>query len=260
MTTPQTPEEPGFVGWPADAPAFLAELAQDNTREFWLANAHRYRSAVLPPARALAAALTAEFGAPRVFRPYVNRRFRPDAGPYRADTGLGVAGPGGTPYTVLLSPACLAVQVGYLLFDAGQLRRYRAAVDGDAGEELVAVLARLGDARLAPDDVAALATRPRGCPRDHPRLPLMRLRALHVDRAWPVGDWLATPLVLDRVRDAWRAARPLADWLDRHVGPRVDAAAEPARSRDDPRRPEPPAGTADHEPAHSPHPDAADSL
>jgi uncharacterized protein (DUF2461 family) len=212
----------GHVGWPADALTFLAELAQDNTRSFWLANVGRYRAAVLAPSRALAAALTAEFGTPRVFRPQVDRRFRPTADPYRTDTGLTVAGPGGTPHALVLYPSGLAVQVGYRRFDAVQLRRYRSAVDGAPGEELVAVLARLHDAGLTPDGVPALVSRPRGCRRDHPRLPLMRLRALHVDRAWPAGPWLATPQVLDRVRDAWRAARPLADWLDRHVGPRTE--------------------------------------
>ena len=181
---------------------------------FWTENADRYRVALREPTRALAAALTAEFGPPRVFRPHMDRRFRPNADPYRTDTGATVAGPGGTPYAVVLSTRGLAVQIGYQRFDAGQLQRYRAAVDGEAGEELVAVLAALHDAGLAPDDVPALSGRPRGCPRDHPRLPLMRLRGLHVDRAWPAGDWLATGEAVDRVREAWRATGPLADWLD----------------------------------------------
>jgi Conserved hypothetical protein (DUF2461) len=218
----ETTTNTGFRGWPADALVFLAELEQDNTRAFWIANAHRHRAALLEPTRALAAALTEEFGPPRVFRPHVDRRFRPAADPYRTDTGLTVAGPVGTPYALVLSTRGLAVQVGYRLFDAGQLRRYRAAVDGAAGEELVDVLARLQGVELTPHDVPALTGRPRGCPRDHPRLPLMRLRALHVDRVWPAGPWLATAEPLDRVREAWRAARPLADWVDRHVGPRTE--------------------------------------
>lgn len=239
-------DNPGtFRGWPVDALAFLAQLTDDNSRAFWTANVERYRTALLAPTRALAAALTEEFGAPRVFRPYVDRRFRPNADPYRTDAGATVAGPGGTPYALVLSVHGLAVQVGYQIFDAGQLRRYRAAVDGTAGEDLVAVLSALQGAGLAPDGVPALAGRPRGCPRDHPKLPLLRLRGLHVDRGWPPGYWLATGEAEDRVRAAWRAARPLADWLDRHVGPRDDAA-EPA--------------TADHGAAHSASPSAADTV
>ena len=77
---------------------------------------------------------------------------------------------------------------------------------------------------------------PRGVPADHPRLVLLRLRGLHVDRDWPTGEWLGTPEPLECVATAWRAARPLADWLDAHVGPRdepVFAARRPPASSDD---------------------------
>jgi uncharacterized protein (DUF2461 family) len=225
-----------FRGWPADATTFLAELTDDNSREFWTANTHRYRAALLEPTRALAAALAEEFGLPRVFRPHVDRRFRPNADPYRTDTGITVAGPGGTPYAAVLSVRGLAVQVGYQAFDPGQLRRYRISVDGAAGETLEEVLAALLRDDLVPDGVPALTGRPRGYAADHPRLALLRLRGLHVDRTWPAGGWLGTEEPLEQVRAAWRAARPLADWLDAHVGPRdepVFAARRPPASSDD---------------------------
>ena len=247
-----------FRGWPADGLAFLAELEQDNTRGFWMAHMHRYRDGLLEPTRALAGALTGEFGELRVLRPHVDRRFRPTVAPYRTDTGAIAAGPGGTPYEVLLSTRGLAVQVGYRLFDTGQLRRYREAVDGAPGEELVVVLAALLGEGLAPADVAALRTRPRRCPPDHPRLPLMRLRGLHVGRLWPPGDWLATDEAVDLVRAAWRAARPLADWLDAHVGRRTErfGGGRPAAEPDGAAPPD----TADQGPAHIADPDDADSV
>ena len=124
-------DSPVFSGWPAEARAFLAELAADNTRTFWTENASRYRAALREPTRALAAALTPEFGPPRVFC-LSDRRFRPNADPYRTDTGITVAGPG-TPYVAVLSAQGLAVQIGHQVFDAGQFRRYRAAVAGLAG-------------------------------------------------------------------------------------------------------------------------------
>jgi uncharacterized protein (DUF2461 family) len=227
-------DPPVFCGWPAEATAFLAELAADNTRTFWTENAKRYRAALLEPTRALAVALTPEFGTPefgppRVFRPYVDRRFRPNADPYRTDAGITAAGPGGTPYVAVLSAQGLVVQVGYQVFDTGQLRRYREAVSGPAGEALEEVLTALGRDDLVPDGVLALARRPRGCPADHPRLRLLRWRGLHVDRAWSAGEWLGTQEPLRRIAVAWRAARPLADWLAAHVGPREPIGA--------PRRP-----------------------
>ena len=190
---------PIFTGWPADGPAFLAELADDNTRAFWMENVHRYRTALLEPTRALAAALTEEFGPPRVFRPHVDRRYRPNADPYRTDTGITVAGPGRH-----------AVRRGAVRAGArgagrlpgvrpGQLRRYREAVDGPAGEALEEVLGALRRDDLVPGEVPALTGRPRGYPADHPRLVLLRLRGLHVDRAWPAGEWLGTAEPLERV-------------------------------------------------------------
>ena len=279
-----------FRGWPVDALAFLGELEQDNTRAFWTANVHRYRAAVLEPTRADPNSSVSWAASARVFRPHVDRRFRPQVDPYRTDTGVTAARPAGTPHALVLSTGGLAVQVGHQIFDAAQLRRYRAAVDGPAGEDLVEVLARLHGVGLSPDDVPALVERPRGCPRDHPRLPLMRLRALHVDRRWPAGDWLGTDEPLERVRAAWRAAHPLADWLDRHVGPRNETsgarrAAVPAGT-DGPasERTELPVpgvsapcvapekaapcvapdeaspGTADHGPAHSASPDGVENV
>jgi len=255
-----------FRGWPADGLVFLDELARDNSRRFWTDNADRYRVALREPTRALAAALTEEFGPPRVFRPHVDRRFRPSADPYRTDMGATVGSSGGTPYAVVLSTRGLAVQVGYQRFDAGQLRRYRAAVDGEAGEELIAVLAVLAGDGLVPDGVSALTGRPRGCRRDHPRMPLMRLRGLHVDRMWPAGDWLATGEALERVREAWRAARPLAAWLDEHVGPRTEqlgvgrSAAASTEVPSGAPADTGPGGTADHEATHSAVPGEVDSV
>ena len=126
----------GFRGWPADGLAFLAELEQDNTRGFWMTHMHRYRDALLGPTRALAADLTEEFGAPRVFRPQVDRRFRPGARAVRTDTGATVTAPGGTPYVVRALHRGARGAGRHRLFDAGQLRRYREAVDGPPGEEL----------------------------------------------------------------------------------------------------------------------------
>ena len=143
---------PEFHGWPADATAFLAEIAADNTREFWDRNRDRHAAAVHAPTVALAAELEPEFGPVRVFRPYVNRRFRPDAPPYRTDTGGVARTAGGSALAVVLSVTALAVTAGHWAFDGGQLRRYRDAVAGPAGEDLVAVFAGLGL-----DPTAALA-------------------------------------------------------------------------------------------------------
>lgn len=205
-----------FTGWPADATAFLAELAEANDQEFWAAQRHRYDACVLPPLRALAAALEGEFGAMRVFRPYRDRRFRPDAPPYRTDAGGVVATPRGSEYSVVLSATALSVQVGRYAFDGPQLRAFRAAV-AERGAELRVVLDGLAATGLALGAIPTLQSRPRGIPADHPQLELLRLKGMYVGASWPVGEWLSRSEPLGRVAGAWRAARPLVEWLDAHV-------------------------------------------
>jgi uncharacterized protein (DUF2461 family) len=203
-----------FTGWPADATAFLAEIEADNTREFWELHGHRHAGSVDAPMRALAAELEPEFGPVRVFRAYRNRRFRPDAPPYRTDTGGVAHSPGGAVLSVVLSATALSTAVGHWAFDVGQSRRYRAAVCGPAGEGLVALLAgHVVDRRRS------LRGTPRGFAGDHPRIDLLRLRGLQVVTTSPAGGWLATREPLERVRAAWWAAAPVVAWLDEHVGP-----------------------------------------
>jgi hypothetical protein len=214
-----------FTGWTPDATAFLAEIADANTRDFFAAHRDRHAAVVLAPMCALAAELEAEFGPVRVFRPHRNRRFRPDAPPYRTDTG-GTAR-GGT-LAMVLTAGALTVTAGNWLFDVGQLRRYRAAV-GDG-------LARLLEP-LELDTGRSLTGRPRGIAADHPHLDLLRLRGVQVGRSWPAGEWLGTREPLERVRVAWREVGPLLEWLDEHVGP-----ADPVPPRPRPVAPPTPDG------------------
>jgi len=203
-----------FTGWPSDATAFLAEIEADNTREFWEANGHRHATAVHGPMRALAAELEPEFGPVRVLRAHRNRRFRPDAPPYRTDTG-GVAGsPGGAALTVVLSATAVTTTVGHWTFDPGQLRRYRVAVLEATGEELTALLAGHDVDRRR-----SLRGVPRGFKGEHARIDLLKLLGLQVVTTRSVGAWVSTREPFEWVRAAWRAAGPVVAWLDEHVGP-----------------------------------------
>ncbi|MBN9102650.1 MAG: DUF2461 family protein [Pseudonocardia sp.] len=248
--------ETTFAGWPIEGPALLAELAADNTHEFWANHRDRHETQVRGPMRALATALEPEFGPARVFRPQVNRRFRPDAPPYRTDVGAVAASPGGCVLGVVLTATALSVSAGHWAFDGPQLERYRAAVAGGAtvpaapdgaapdptadpaaldpaapgpavgsAAELSAVLDALEGWTL--DESRLLAGRPRGVAAAHPRLALLRHRGLQVTRSWKVGPWLATEEPLHRVREAWRAAGPLVAWLDEHVGAPVPVPPRP---------------------------------
>jgi hypothetical protein len=47
----------------------------------------------------------------------------------------------------------------------------------------------------------------------------LRHKGLYGWRQWPPDDVLHEPGALLRVVATWRALRPLAEWLDDHVGP-----------------------------------------
>lgn len=255
-----------FDGWPADALAMLAEIAEDNRADRWAELRDRHTAAVRGPTLALAAELQAEFGPVRVLRPHVSRRFRPGAPPLRTDTGGVGASQDGCGLAFVLSASELTVTAGHYRFDKGQVHRYRAAVAGegelgggaapvggaegggaapegpggpDAGAELAAVLERLATEGFAPDAEGELRGTPRGWRADHPRIGLARRRGLQVVRTWEVGAWISTAEPLERVRAAWRAAGPLVEWLDTHVGA-PDAVAPRPRREPSAAEPSPP--------------------
>ena len=242
-----------FEGWPAEATALLADIAADNRADRWPELREGHAALVRGPTLALAAELEAQFGPVRVFRAHSTRRFRPDVPPLRTDTGGVSTSPGGCGMGVVLSVDAFTVTVGHWRFDAGQRRRYRAAVDDvESGETLAGLLRRLAASGLPADPEGELQILPRGWKPDHPRVRLARRRGLQVARRWELGPWVATPEPLERVRSAWRAAAPLVEWLDTHVGPASPRPASPRlrpSAPDDPAAPSPsasggPAATA----------------
>ncbi|MGZ4489048.1 MAG: DUF2461 family protein, partial [Nocardioides sp.] len=61
-----------------------------------------------------------------------------------------------------------------------------------------------------------LKTSPRGYEADHPRIDLLSRKQLFVGR--PYGfDGLDDPAIADRVREDWRALRPLVEWVATHA-------------------------------------------
>ena len=99
-----------------------------------------------------------------------------------------------------------------------QVARYRTAVDDDRrGEDLQAAGRRRR--RASPIAGESLKTRPRGFDADHPRIELLRHKGAVRLAAWPPDDVLHEAGAPRRVVATWRALRPLAEWLDDHVGP-----------------------------------------
>lgn len=101
-----------------------------------------------------------------------------------------------------------------------QLGRYRDAVAADrTGGKLQDVVDRLRAARIEVGAMETLKGAPRGYPRDHPRIELLRHKGLVAMKSWPAAGWLSTAGAKKRVVDLFHATAPLLAWLDAHVGP-----------------------------------------
>ncbi|MCB1014367.1 MAG: DUF2461 domain-containing protein [Acidimicrobiales bacterium] len=205
-----------FRGWPAEALDFYEGLEADNTKTYWNEHKAFYDESVKGPVVELLAELAPVYGEGKVFRPYRDVRFSADKTPYKTHLGAMVGDCG----YVQLSAEGLAAGRGYYGLAKDQLDRYRRAVAGDAtGGALESVVADLEGAGYGVTAHGELKTAPRGYPKDHPRIGLLRKKGLAAWKQWPAAAWLGTAKAKDRLVAFYEAAEPLQDWLDTHVGP-----------------------------------------
>jgi uncharacterized protein (TIGR02453 family) len=215
-----------FSGFPDAAFTFYEQLAVDNTRTFWQANKDTYRTAVREPMDALLDEL-AEFGPFRVFRPNKDVRFSKDKRPYKDHIGAFGESEGGAGHYLHLGAAGMFAGSGYYHLASDQLERFRSSVDAPStGSELEAIGRLVTERGLRLGSMEELKTAPRGFPKDHPRIDLLRRKGLIALREWPEASWMRTRATVRRVRDVWSAADEMNAWLDTHVGPSILAPDE----------------------------------
>jgi uncharacterized protein (TIGR02453 family) len=203
-----------FRGWQDEAIEFFEGLEADNSKTYWQANKPVYEDKVRAPMEALLEDLEPEWGEGRIFRPYRDVRFSADKSPYKTAIGA-VVGDG----YVQVSAKGLGAGSGMWEMAPDQLERYREAVDARrSGEKLVAIVAEVRAGGAAVQGHGELKTAPRGYPKDHPRIELLRYKGIVAWRDWPPGAWLGTRRALNRVVDFLELSRPLNGWLNEHVG------------------------------------------
>jgi uncharacterized protein (TIGR02453 family) len=207
-----------FDGWPEAGLDWLEDIVDHNERAWFVAHKATYERSVRGPLEALLADVAAEFGPAKVFRPHRDVRFAKDKRPYKENVAGVINGARGGGWYVALAADGLTVASGWYWMSADQLQRYRAAVDAPAGQGLETAAARLRGAGFEVGG-ESLKTAPRGWPRDHPRIDLLRLKGVTVGRRFPPAKWFSTPRAEQEVLKAWRRAAPVNDWLAEHVGP-----------------------------------------
>jgi uncharacterized protein (TIGR02453 family) len=196
-----------FTGFGSGAVAWFQGIERDNSKAYFDATRATFLSDVREPFEDLLDELSLEFGGePKVFRQHRDVRFSPDKSPYKTRT-YGILYGSGPAYYAAVSAHGLYAGTGYWQMDGERLERYRTAVS----DELAGVLARVEAAGLELSE-PALKTVPRGYPRDHPHAALLRYKSLVAGRRLPLEG------ARESVAATWRAAGPLNEWLDAHVG------------------------------------------
>jgi len=212
-----------FRGWPVEALEFYEGLEADNTKSYWLRNKAVYDDKVLAPMQELVAELGPAWGDTKIFRPYRDIRFSADKTPYKTSIAAVV----GDAYIQLTAHA-LGAGSGMWEMASDQLERYRTAVDDDrSGRALAGIVTRAKTAGVDIMGHGELKTAPKGYPKDHPRIDLLRYKGIITWKEWPAGAWLGTKKAKDRVVEFMKASKPLNDWLKARVG----ASTMPERGR-----------------------------
>ncbi|PXX68594.1 uncharacterized protein (TIGR02453 family) [Nocardia tenerifensis] len=205
--------EAKFSGIPLAGLDFYEDLAADNSKAFWTAHKDVYEKAVKAPMLALLGELEPHFGATKLFRPYRDVRFSKDKTPYKDHQGAYVAVAPSTGWYVQIGAAGLYVSAGFFGGSSEQIAQLRATIDHDVrGPELEAILAKMSKAGYTVEG-DRLKTKPKGYDADHPRIDLLRHKAIFCSREFGAPAWLDKPRAAKEIRTAWETMRPLVDWL-----------------------------------------------
>jgi uncharacterized protein (TIGR02453 family) len=208
-----------FSGIPTDAMEFYEQLEADNSKSFWQANRDRFGEVVRGPAEALAAELS-DFGELHLLRPHNDLRFSKNKPPYKTHQGAYTESDGGAGFYFQISAQGLMCGAGYYGMARDQLDRFRKAVDADStGAEIERIVAGLSKRRYSIGAIGELKTAPRGYPKDHPRIELLRRKGLMASKDFGAPKWIHTKQAAKRIRDTWDGAAEMNAWLDAHVGP-----------------------------------------
>ena len=208
------------VGFTPRATAFFSDLEEDNSREFWTANKAVFEQEVKEPMAALVDSLPEAYQPFKVFRMNRDVRFSADKSPYKTQHGAAHE-TAGTVYYVHLDANGLMAACGAYMMAPDQLERYREAVArDDSGAELQAILGELTGRGLEIGHGMSepLKTAPRGYPRDHPRVDLLRQKAVSAHRRLTGAGLRNATAVRDFVVETFESCGRMNDWIAANIG------------------------------------------
>jgi uncharacterized protein (TIGR02453 family) len=210
-----------FEGFTPAIRKWFQGLEADNSRDYFLAHRDFYEESIRGQMEALLDELSEKFvGEVKMFRQNRDLRFSRDKSPYKTQTYGVIRHSHDAPHGLFasISSRGLVAGGGYYRMARDQLDRYRdAVVDDKHGPQLEKAIAKAQKAGLELWG-QTLATAPRGYPKDHERIDLLRCKSVALGATLKLGSGIGRADSLRFVTQTWNAAAPVTAWLDGHVG------------------------------------------
>ncbi|HEY4055768.1 MAG TPA: TIGR02453 family protein [Kofleriaceae bacterium] len=227
-----------FTGFDKNAPAFFHELAMEMNREWFLENKERYEREWVAPLTELMTSVRDKLvpiykplvlAEPAILRIYRDVRFSKMKAPYKTHIAAALRlagkkrGEGGT---VLYFHTGLDeegdwedwVGSGSYFFDDKLLPRYRRAVVGKAGAELLSLMTKLTKAGYRAGSEYKYTRVPKPFPQDHPRADILVNKGLIAGPGEIPRGLLHKPKLADWLFESAKATAPIVKWLAKNVG------------------------------------------
>jgi uncharacterized protein (TIGR02453 family) len=214
---------PEFTGFTARTFNWFEGLEADNSKRYFSEHRETFEDSVRGAFEAMLYELADRLGGEvRIFRQHRDIRFSPDKSPYKTRTyGVITERPGSdAALYAQISAGGLFAATGYYVMARDQLERFREAVSAEeTGPQLERAVAH-AEAAGVEFYGETLKTAPRGYPRDHPRIKLLRhSSAIGGKQLAPRRKRIDREAALKHATATWAACERLNEWLERNVGP-----------------------------------------
>ena len=208
-----------FLGFGPRAHDWFRGLEADNSKAYFETHRAVWDTEARGPLDRLLEELAAELGGSvRMFRPHRDTRFSKNKSPYKTNTyGVARMPENESGLYVSIGARGLHAGSGYWRMAPDQLARFREAVAGPEGAALDAATAAMQASGLTLWG-ASLKTAPRGRPRDHARVHLLRMTELLASDELDPGATLDGRHPKDFARSVWDRSREVMAWMDAHLG------------------------------------------
>lgn len=227
-----------FIGFPEEGLRFLAELKENNYREWFNDRKNDYHELLVKPAQSFVVSLgkrlstiseniiydTRTNGSGSILRIHRDIRFSKDKTPYNTRLRLRFwEGPGAKKerpgFFIGLDETGGGIHGGIYSFPKPLLDKYRESVlDDDSGMKLVNAVDKMRSLKGYRIGGQHYKRVPRGYDEDHPRADLLRFNALYASSPQIPVSVLKKPELVDVCIESIQRMLPIHEWLVELVG------------------------------------------